>query len=97
MLGSSLCHASVSLPNWSSADFQSSHTGLVLVRKGCGLTGLPTGAMSDGGAEGGTNGPRAAAEPSLIAAQIAPNADDALFAAPARLLSDGVYLGTRSA
>ncbi len=49
--------------------------------------------MSDGGAEGGTNGPRAAAEPSLMAPQIDPNADEALFAAPARLLSAGVYFG----
>src|ERR1700746_3522726 len=97
MLGSNFCHASVFLANWSSADFQSSHTGLAVVRKGCGLTGLPTGAMSDGGAEGGTKGPRAAAGPSLIAAQIAPKADDALLAAPARLLSAGVYLGMRSA
>src|SRR5271166_469825 len=97
MLGSSLCHASVSLPNWSSADFQSSQTGLVVVRKGCGLAGLPTGAMSDGGAAGGTSGPRAAAGPSVIAAQIDPKADDALFAAPARLLSAGVYFGTRAA
>ena len=51
------------------------------VRKGCGLARFPTGAMSEGAAAGGTNGPRAAAGPSLIAAQMEPNADDALFAA----------------
>ncbi len=52
--------------------------------------------MSDGGADGGTSGPRAAAGPSLMAAQIEPSADEALFAAPAKLLSAGVYFGMRS-
>ena len=66
------------------------------VRNGCGLARLPTGAMSEGGADGVTSGPRAAAGPSLIDAHIDPSADEALFAAPAKLLSAGVYLGIRS-
>src|SRR5690349_608774 len=96
MLGSSCCHCAVCWPNWSSAAFHSGHTLLSEVRNGCGLARLPTGAMSDGGGEGVTSGPRAAAEPSAMAAQIEPNAEEALFAAPARLLSAGVYFGIRS-
>ena len=67
-----------------------------MVRKGWGLARLPTGAMSDGGADGVTSGPRAAAEPSPMAAHIDPSAEEALLAAPARLLSAGVYFGIRS-
>src|ERR1700691_4398264 len=96
MFGSTCCHAAVCLPNWSNACFHSEQTKFSVVRKGCGFAILPTGAISDGGAEGGTRGPRAAAGPSLMAAQIDPKADEALFAVPAKLLSDGVYLGMRS-
>src|ERR1700758_2814657 len=95
MLGSICCQAAVSRPNWSNADFQSPQAELAVVRKGSGLARLPTGAKSAGGAAGGTRGPRAAAGPSAMAAQIDPRADDALLAAPARLLSAGVYLGMR--
>src|SRR5271163_2408775 len=97
MLGSIRCHSAVCLPNWSNAAFQSEQTAFSVVRKGCGFAGLPTGAISDGGAEGGTRGPRAAAGPSEMAAQIDPKPDDALFAVPAKLSSAGVYLGRRSA
>src|SRR5580692_6500767 len=95
-LGSICCHAAVCLPNSSNADLHSGHTELSLVSMGCGFARLPTGAMSDGGGDGDTSGPRAAADPSVMAAQIAPSADEALFAAPAKLLSAGVYLGIRS-